>query len=244
VLVTDRASYNPPRIQILDFVEGARRARGLTVVIDVFRAFSLAAHLFARGAARIVPVGDVETARALKARWPNALLIGERHARPLPGFDAGNSPTELERFDVAGRTLIHTTHAGTQGLTNAVGATEVITGALVNAAAIVRYIRARGPSVVSLVRMGHEAQERCDEDDLCASLLEARLLDRPFEVDPRSALRAASSAAKFFDPGCPWAPQGDFDRCTQLDAFDFILRLEADDSLPSLQCISVPRASP
>jgi len=40
-------------------VAGARGARGLTIVIDVFRAFSLAAHVFARGARAIVPVADV-----------------------------------------------------------------------------------------------------------------------------------------------------------------------------------------
>jgi 2-phosphosulfolactate phosphatase len=212
--------FVPSDIQILDFVDGARRARGLTVVIDVFRAFSLAAHLFARGAARIFPVASIES--------------------PLPGFDAGNSPTELERFDVRGRTIIHTTHAGTQGLANATQATEVITGALVNAAAIVRYIRLQKAPVVSLVRMGHEATERCDEDDLCASVLAARLRGESVEVDPRSALRGASSAVKFFDPACTWAPEGDFKRCTRLDAFDFVLRLEADDPIARLRCIPVP----
>ena len=47
---------------------------------------------------------------------PGALLTGERRARPLAGFDAGNSPTELAALGLHGRTLVHTTHAGTQGL--------------------------------------------------------------------------------------------------------------------------------
>ena len=33
------------KIQILQMIEGARKARGLTVVIDVFRAFSLECYL-------------------------------------------------------------------------------------------------------------------------------------------------------------------------------------------------------
>jgi 2-phosphosulfolactate phosphatase len=140
---------------------------------------------------------------------------------------------------VAGRTVVHTTHAGTQGLTNALRADEVITGALVNAAAIVRYIRARRAEQVTLIRMGHEAQERCPEDDLCAEILRARLEGLSPEVDPRLALRSASSAQKFFDPICDWAPEGDFERCTQLDVFDFVLKLTPDDPIPSLQCISV-----
>jgi 2-phosphosulfolactate phosphatase len=31
-------------IEILEFAEGARKARGLTVIIDVFRAFSVACY--------------------------------------------------------------------------------------------------------------------------------------------------------------------------------------------------------
>src|SRR5688572_27231706 len=115
------------QIDVVDFVAGARSARGLVVVIDVFRAFSVAAYAFARGAVASMPVADIETARQLKAADPNRILLGERFAKPLPGFDCGNSPTELERIDVAGRTLVHTTHSGTQGLATAVNAGEVIT---------------------------------------------------------------------------------------------------------------------
>ena len=229
----------PPQIDIVDFVEGARAARGLVVVIDVFRAFSLAAHLFGRGVHKIFPVAEIETARELKRRWPDALLVGERHAKILPGFDAGNSPTDLERFDVKGRIVIHTTHAGTQGLTNASHADEVITGALVNAAAIVSYVRAKRPQQVTIVRMGHEARERCAEDDLCAEILRTRLLGTDTRIDPHSVLRSASSAKKFFDPACDWAPKGDFDRCTQLDAFNFVLKLMPDEPIASLRCIPV-----
>jgi 2-phosphosulfolactate phosphatase len=168
-------------------------------------------------------------------------LIGERHARPLPGFDCGNSPTELERFDLRDRTLIHTTHSGTQGLVAASGADEVITGALVNAGAIVRYIRSRSPAVVTLVRMGHEAVERCAEDDLCAQLLQQRLAgDTSHVADVREQLRNAPSARKFFDPACDWAPQRDFELCTQVDAFGFVLRLERGEAPARLQRVEVP----
>jgi 2-phosphosulfolactate phosphatase len=230
-------------IHVTDYVAGARSARGIVVVIDVFRAFSLAVHAIARGADRIIPVADIEDARALKREHPDWLLVGERHARRLPGFDCGNSPAELEAFDVAHRTLIHTTHAGTQGLVNASGL-EVITGALVNAAATARYILARQPLEVTLVRMGHEASERCEEDDLCARLLEARLRgERVDTTTIRSQLRGAKSAHKFFDPECDWAPARDFELCTHVDAFDFILRLDGNAAPPSLQRIDVPEAA-
>lgn len=202
----------------------------------MFRAFSLAAHAFARGAASIIPVAAIDEARTLKRLHPDWLLIGERHARPLPGFDSGNSPADLERFDLTGRTLIHTTHSGTQGLTAARSADEVITGALVNAGAIVRYIRRRAPAVVTLVRMGHEARARCDEDDLCAELLAARLRGEAFDVAGiRPRLHRAPSAAKFFDPACDWAPERDFELCTAVDAFDFVLRRDDTGVQPVLR---------
>ena len=228
------------RIETADFVAGARSARGLVVVIDVFRAFSVAAYAFARGARTIVPVADVADARELKRLHPDWLLIGERHARPLPGFDCGNSPTELERIELQDRTIIHTTHSGTQGLAVASDADEVITGSLVNAAAIARYIRSRAPAVVTLVRMGHEARERCAEDDLCAQLLQQRLAGEQPQVDVRARLLGAASAQKFFDPACDWAPQRDFELCTQLDACDFVLRLERHADPAQLRRIEVP----
>jgi 2-phosphosulfolactate phosphatase len=218
-------------IEITDFVAGARDARGVAVIIDVFRAFSVEAYAFARGAAFSIPVAEIEAARQLKAENPQAILLGERHARPLPGFDCGNSPTELERLTVKDRMLIHTTHSGTQGLANAINADEVITGALVNCAAIVRYLQSRQPAQVTLVRMGHEARERCDEDDLCAELIASRLRgESPSTLNVRNRLRKASSAKKFFDPACDWAPERDFELCTEVDIFDFVLRLDRTQS--------------
>ncbi len=227
------------QIEILDFVAGARAARGVAVVIDVFRAFSVACYAYAGGVRRIIPVGEIEVARRLRQSGPGVLAIGERHARKLEGFDFGNSPTEIEAADLAGKTLVHTTHAGTQGLVNASGAEVVITGALVNAAAICRYIRRLNPEHVSIVRMGREATERSDEDDLCAELLAARLRDQPYDTSAvRDRLRGTRSALKFFDPAATWAPERDFDLCTDVDRFDFVLRLNRSSEPPSLERIS------
>jgi 2-phosphosulfolactate phosphatase len=215
-----------PQIEIFDFEAGARAARGVVVVIDVFRAFSLACYAFANGARRIIPVADIEDARGLKQAHPEYVTLGERHARKLEGFDFGNSPTHIENEDFTGRTLVHTTHAGTQGLVNATQADVVLTGSLVNAAAVCRYIKTLQPRVVGLVRMGQDARERCDEDDLCAQILAARLSGAEFPTDTiRQRLRSAASAGKFFDPAATWAPERDFELCTAADRFDFVLRL-------------------
>jgi len=229
------------KIVISDFVAGARAARGIAVIIDVFRAFSFAAHAFEAGAGAVMPVADIEQARALKRARPERLLFGERHAQPPPDFDGGNSPAQLAGWNLQDRELIHTTHAGTQGLMNALHADQVITGALVNAAAIVRYLQQQEPRQVTLVRMGYEARERCMEDDLCADLLAARLRGEADPVtDVREYLRQSAAAKKFFDPACQhYAPQADFAMCTVVDRFDFVLRLDAVKSPPRLQRLMI-----
>jgi 2-phosphosulfolactate phosphatase len=203
----------------------------------------VAPHAIAAGASRVLPVGAIEDALALRQVMPDAILVGERHARRLPGFDAGNSPTEILAIDVAGKPVVHTTHAGTQGLVNATGADEVLTASLVNVSALVRYVRSRDPRHVTIVRMGHEARERCAEDDLCAEAL-LRLFEGarpPTTAEVRDRLRDAPAAVKFFDPEADWAPRTDFDYCTEVDRFDFVLRLGTGiDGQRELERIDVP----
>jgi 2-phosphosulfolactate phosphatase len=213
------------QIHVADFTSGAEAARGTVVVIDVFRACSLIAHALAAGATRVIPVSTIDTARALKAQWPDALLVGERYARPLPGFDCGNSPTEVLAQPLQGRTLIHTTHAGTQGLTAAARrADRVFTGALVNLSATVAAIGDLAPSEVTIVAMGHEARERCTEDDLCRDQFVTALSCTTHEA--RAQLRSAPAADKFFDPQADWAPESDFDLCTAVDSVSFAILMQ------------------
>lgn len=88
--------------------------------------------------------------------------------------------------------------------------------------------------------MGHEARERCDEDDLCAELIRRRLVGEDFDVEGiRDRLKRAPAARKFFDPACDWAPERDFELCTRTDAFDFILTLETTGAERCLRRIDV-----
>jgi 2-phosphosulfolactate phosphatase len=232
------------RIRSADFVAGAASARGIAIVIDVFRACSVVAHALAAGARCVVPVAGIEDARALKQANPNSLLVGERHARKLPGFDCGNSPSEVLAQDLTGRSLIHTTHAGTQGLTAAFAAAErIFTGAFVNASATVAAVRALAPTEVTVVAMGHEARETCLEDDLCRDWLMAALAGEPLSSaglpnagelivgrpipDLAERLRVAPAANKFFDPAADWAPEADFALCATFDTVPFAVELVA-----------------
>lgn len=54
-------------IRIESLLSGAERATGSVVIIDVFRAFTTAAVVLARGAEKIVMVSSIEEALALRS---------------------------------------------------------------------------------------------------------------------------------------------------------------------------------
>src|SRR5690606_40461523 len=68
---------------------------GITVVIDVIRAFTTAQLAFQGGVRRIHLVATAPEALAMKAERPELLLAGEINALPVDGFDFGNSPWEM-----------------------------------------------------------------------------------------------------------------------------------------------------
>ncbi|MBC8497706.1 2-phosphosulfolactate phosphatase [Candidatus Bathyarchaeota archaeon] len=225
-------------IRRLSTVEGAREARGLTVIIDVFRAFTTDAFVMANGAETIHPVLTVEEARELRRLHPDWLLMGEREGIKVEGFDYGNSPHEIRDVDFTGKTLIQTTGSGTRGIVNAVGADEIILGSFVMARAIVDYIKEVDPDEASLVAMGWNGNYPAIEDELCAEYLEGRLKGQPKDFgEMKGRIRADPQGAKFFDPSLSQFVEGDFHAAMDLDRFDFVLRVEGRKEQPFVTLI-------
>lgn len=218
-------------IQLLQLLEGARQARGLTVIIDVFRAFSLECYMIEKSAAHVYPVGDKQTAYKWKEKDPDVLLVGERKGIRLPGFDYGNSPSQMSDADLRGRTVIHTTSAGTQGIAAARNAEEILTGSLVNAEATAQYIRKKNPDVVSLVCMGLDARVPTQEDTLCGNYIKKILEGHAPSIQDEIAQLKNTSGAKFFDPAQQDVfPMRDFMMCTSLNRFPFVLKVQKNDN--------------
>ena len=217
-------------IEILHLIEGAKQADGLTVVIDVFRAFSMECWLYALGAKEIRPVGSIEEAFAWKQKDAGCVLVGERHGRKIDGCDLGNSPSSIDPDLIRGKRIIHTTSAGTQGVANAVRAEEIITGSFVNAKAIADYIRKKSPEKVSLVCMGKEGLAPAEEDELCAVYLEALLTGEGIpDIDDRLKALRTGGGRHFFDPSLKEVfPEKDFWMCIDRDRFDFVLQVRRD----------------
>lgn len=215
------------KIEISEFVEGARQAKGLTVIIDVFRAFSVECYAFDAGAARIIATGEPGEAFELKKRYVKAILVGEREERKIKGFDYGNSPTEIIRADFTGKTVIHTTTAGTSGLVSAINADQLLAGSFVNASATAGYIAASRPERVTLVAMGYRAAEPAEEDLLCAEYIESLINGRNGNFEARiSGLRNTSGKRFFKSENIDFSPPTDFFLCTMINRFSFVLKAE------------------
>jgi len=228
-------------IEILQLTEGAKKAKGLTVVIDVFRAFSTACYVFAAGADKIIPVEHVAEAIELKRILKDVVMLGERNERKVPGFDFGNSPTHILNQNFGGKTIIMTTSSGTRGIANATLADEIITGSFVNAEAIINYIRQKNPAELSLVCMGYEGRYPTQEDTFLAEYVRDKLQNKETDFEKMKQILRTGDGARLLDPANDeWSPASDFELCLDPDRFNFVLKIEKGEDYNWLQKICVP----
>lgn len=213
-------------IRTVHLLEGARKARGLVVVIDVLRACSTLCYLFAKDVLRVWIAADSHEAFALRRRIGDAVLVGEEFGQPISGFHFNNSPAAIEAASgLRGREVVFCSSAGAKAILECPRASEVVTGCFVNARAVAEYIIAAEPQVVTLVCSGRRGRTRALEDELAARYLKGLIRGgRPsFDVLAQQVKRAPS-AEKFFDVSNDRAPQRDLVLCTQDSIFDFVLR--------------------
>lgn len=211
------------RIDLAFGVEGAARARGAAVVIDVFRAFTVSACALAGGARGCVLVRTVAEARAVAAAEPGAVISAEEGGYPVPGIPISNSPSMVLAADLAGRLLVQRTSAGTQAAAAASGADPLLAASLVVAGATASRLRELEPDRVTLVCAGAGHVE----DRECAELIRARLEGTPHDVEAMWArIRADPRYAGFRAGHTPGFPPADLDLALEVDRFDFAMPAE------------------
>jgi 2-phosphosulfolactate phosphatase len=208
-------------IKIIKNVEEANQATGLTIIIDVFRAFTTECFVLQNEAKYIIPVLTLEEAFTLKEQNPEYVLMGERGGVKPEGFDFGNSPTEILNVDFTDKIVVHTTSNGTKGMMNAINAGEIITGSFVNAQAIIEHIKSKGAQEISLVSTSTRWDED-NEDILLAYYVRDILQGEMPDVDKIKERLRNSSVASFLlqEAG---VPSTDIDLCLDFNRFDFII---------------------
>lgn len=143
----------------------------VVVVIDVLRATSTIVEALANGARMVVPASGIDDAVriAQAVGRDNALLCGERRSLPIEGFDLGNSPREMTRERVEGRSLIMTTTNGTAALLAGAGGRRTLVGSFLNLSAVADELAQDG-GPVTILCSGREKRFAL-EDAICAGAL-------------------------------------------------------------------------
>ena len=209
-------------------------AKGLVVVIDVIRAFTTAAFAFASGAEKIILVSTVEEAFRLKELNPEYLLMGEVDGYPIKGFRFGNSPVEVSKENLYGKTLVQRTSSGTQGVVGCAHADHILTSSFVVAKATLNRILEISPNQVTFVITGQTYGG--SEDLALADYLEECLQSNstnPVDVEPylKRVWDSPSAQLSLRDIHHPRCSREDLETVTRLDVFPFAMEVSKQEGL-------------
>ncbi|MFC9537479.1 2-phosphosulfolactate phosphatase [Streptomyces sp. NPDC056975] len=217
---------------ITDLVE----APSVAVVVDVMRAFTVAAWAFAQGAEKIVLAESLDEALALKAGDPDWVAL--KDGPPAPGFDTVNSPGLMRSVDLGGRTVVQKTTAGTVGALAVKEASLVLCASFVVAEATARLLRTNKSDSVTFVVTGEDGQ--ADEDLACAQYIARRATEAG--TDAAEFLRRAGesrAAAELTEGVRQGVHPDDVALCLELDRFPFAMVATLEDSLMVLRAAAV-----
>lgn len=199
------------------------------VVIDVLRAFTTAAYAFHQGADQIFMIADPKEAFAIQKKIPGALLIGESQGILLPDFHFGNSPTEMAKNCLKGKTLVQRTSCGTQGVVKSRHLPRILTASFVVAEATVNKIRELSPKKLTLMITG---TKNGDEDAALADYIEKKLLCDNVDPSPYiERVRSSPSGRAFASEKFPHFPVTDLEAACSIDKFSFAMEVFKKEDL-------------
>ncbi|MFH8497216.1 2-phosphosulfolactate phosphatase [Streptomyces coeruleorubidus] len=209
----------------------------VAVVVDVMRAYTVAAWAFGQGAEKIVLAESLDEALALKARHPDWTAL--KDGPPAPGFDMVNSPGLLRSADLGGRTVVQKTTAGTVGALAVKEASLVLCAGFVVAEATARFLRTRESDSVTFVVTGEDG--RADEDLACAQYIARRATETGTDAAGFVRRAAESRAAAELAQGVRRGVHADdVALCLEVDRFPFAMVATLEDSLMVLRPHVVP----
>jgi 2-phosphosulfolactate phosphatase len=153
--------------------EAERHTGSVVVIIDVLRASSAICTAFANGAASMIPVAEVEEARAYKDK--GYLVAAERDGFVLDFADFGNSPFNFTRAAVEGKSIVYSTTNGTTIIDKAASSYAIAIGSFINIGAITHWLKDQKRDIL-LFCAGWKNRFNI-EDTICAGAIASKLID-------------------------------------------------------------------
>ncbi len=101
----------------------SKLATGNVLLVDVILSTSLITEIFLRGAAKVIPVGDMETLEYLKKKNPEFVTVGD-YVRQYPEiFDVDIFSAEsFDNYDFNQKTVIYISYNGTKRISESMNA--------------------------------------------------------------------------------------------------------------------------
>ena len=149
------------------------------IAVDVLRATTTIATALHAGAEAVQAFSDIQKLMDTSEQWPaeSRLRFGERGGAKVEGCDLGNSPLACTPEVVQGKRIFMSTTNGTRALERIQGAPTVLTGALINRQAVVKYLMSHQPESIWIVGSGWEGSYSL-EDTVCAGAIADSLLSQ------------------------------------------------------------------
>jgi 2-phosphosulfolactate phosphatase len=206
-------------------IDGARGARGIVVVIDVLRSFTVSAYALAGGARECRLVPTIAEARALAGQIPGALISAEENALPVEGIAISNSPAQISATEMKERILVQRSSAGTPVVAAVGEGHDIFAASLVVARATIQACLLREPDALTLV-----ASADHPEDHACAGYMEAIIRGRAADIDQLlEPLRDSPRYARVMSGAWPGFPPSDIELALMPDRFDFAMPVTRRD---------------
>jgi 2-phosphosulfolactate phosphatase len=200
-------------------IEGASQARGIAVVIDVLRSFTVSAYALAGGARECRLVTTTDEARVLAAATPDTVICVEEDGLPVEGIAISNSPTQIVAADLAGCILVQRSSAGTPVAAAVRAGVDIFAASLVVARATVQACLLRDPATLTLV-----ASADYPEDHACARYMEAIVRgERPDLQQLLRPLKESQRYSHLVSGTWPGFPPTDLELALQPDRFSFAM---------------------
>jgi len=216
-------------------IEGARQARGLAVVIDVLRSFTVSAYALAGGARECRLVTTTDAARALAATMPGALVCAEEEGLPVPGIAISNSPTQIVAAELTGKVLVQRSSAGTPVAAAVNEGIDIFAASLVVASATLQACLLRHPTTLTLIASADDP-----EDHACALYMETILRGETPDLDQLlQPLRATERYQRLIKGEWPGFPPTDLELALQPDRFGFAMPAQRQPGYLSLRAESI-----
>jgi 2-phosphosulfolactate phosphatase len=161
------------KVGIIDGRKAYEFPKSTKVLVDIFRSTTTIPYIFLGGATRVYPTDNIRNAREFHAKYPDSILVGERWGIRIRGFELNNSPYDISKADLKGKTVVFTSTNGTKVLQKIRDSGKVILGSFVNVSSVVSELESE--DTVDIV-VSNRPDGPADEDNYFAEYLRDLLL--------------------------------------------------------------------